>query len=139
MRVGFIHGVMNTDNISISGETIDYGPCAFMDEYHPQGLQLHRPPGRYAYKHQPDMAAGTWRSSPTLLPLIGDDGERAMSAHASARRLRHPFDRLRRLRAKIGLTAPATATSNSLMTYSDGWPNTTPTLPTVSPRGSDAR
>jgi len=43
MLVGFIHGVMNTDNMALSGETIDYGPCAFMDKYTEHGIQLHRP------------------------------------------------------------------------------------------------
>ena len=57
MRVGFIHGVMNTDNMTISGETIDYGPCAFMDTYDPQTVfssidQL----GRYAYFNQPSIS-----------------------------------------------------------------------------------
>ena len=59
MRVGFIHGVMNTDNMTISGETIDYGPCAFMDQYHPKTVfssidKL----GRYAYSNQPPITNG---------------------------------------------------------------------------------
>jgi hypothetical protein len=61
MRVGFIHGVMNTDNMAISGETIDYGPCAFMDEYHPGTVfsSIDRG-GRYAYANQPRLRSGTW-------------------------------------------------------------------------------
>ena len=57
MTIGFIHGVMNTDNMSIAGETIDYGPCAFMDAYHPttvfSSIDEH---GRYAYANQPPIA-----------------------------------------------------------------------------------
>ena len=80
MRVGFIHGVMNTDNMAISGETIDYGPCAFMDEYHPATVFSsidHR--GRYAYGNQPAIAQWNLaRLAETLLPLIDDDSERAI-------------------------------------------------------------
>ncbi len=72
MRVGFIHGVMNTDNMTISGETIDYGPCAFMDNYDPKTVFSsidHY--GRYAYGNQPDIT--NWnllRFAETLIPLI---------------------------------------------------------------------
>nr|WP_312941634.1 YdiU family protein [Oscillibacter sp.] len=77
--VGFIHGVMNTDNMSISGETIDYGPCAFMDVYQPatvfSSIDTH---GRYAYENQPKMAAWNLaRFAETLLPLIHDDTNKA--------------------------------------------------------------
>ena len=72
MRVGFIHGVMNTDNMTISGETIDYGPCAFMDIYDPKtvfsSIDHH---GRYAYGNQPDIT--NWnllRFAETLIPFI---------------------------------------------------------------------
>lgn len=70
--VGFIHGVMNTDNMTISGETIDYGPCAFMDDYDPatvfSSIDVH---GRYAYGNQPNMAAWNLsRFAETLLPLL---------------------------------------------------------------------
>lgn len=78
--VGFIHGVMNTDNMSISGETIDYGPCAFMDVYHPttvfSSIDIH---GRYAYENQPKMAAWNLaRLAETLLPLLHDDENKAV-------------------------------------------------------------
>jgi serine/tyrosine/threonine adenylyltransferase len=80
MRVGFIHGVMNTDNMALSGETIDYGPCAFMDEYHPATVFSsidHR--GRYAYANQPAIAQWNLaRLAETLLPLIDADVERAV-------------------------------------------------------------
>ncbi len=75
MQLGFIHGVMNTDNMTVSGEAIDYGPCAFMDAYHPETVfsSIDRN-GRYAYQNQP--AIGQWnlaRLAETLLPLFNDD------------------------------------------------------------------
>lgn len=75
MHVGFIHGVMNTDNMAISGETIDYGPCAFMDGFHPATVfsSIDRQ-GRYAWNNQPRIAH--WNLSElarTLLPLLGED------------------------------------------------------------------
>ena len=75
MLVGFVHGVMNTDNMTISGETIDYGPCAFMDAYDPATVFSsidHR--GRYAYGAQPAVAGwNLTRFAETLLPLLSDD------------------------------------------------------------------
>jgi len=78
--VGFIHGVMNTDNMAISGETIDYGPCAFMDTYDPatvfSSIDQY---GRYAYGNQPSI--GGWnlaRFAETLLPLLHDNKEKAI-------------------------------------------------------------
>lgn len=78
--VGFIHGVMNTDNMTISGETIDYGPCAFMNIYHPSTVfsSIDRN-GRYAYGNQPNI--GAWnlaRFAETLLPLIHKDKEQSI-------------------------------------------------------------
>jgi uncharacterized protein YdiU (UPF0061 family) len=77
MALGFIHGVMNTDNMAISGETIDYGPCAFMDEFHPGKVFSsidHQ--GRYAWNKQPEMAHWNLvRLAEALLPLFGDDKE----------------------------------------------------------------
>ncbi|NSX56381.1 protein adenylyltransferase SelO [Parasulfitobacter algicola] len=74
MGVGFIHGVMNTDNCQIAGETIDYGPCAFMDDYHPmQVFSSIDHYGRYAYAKQPDIAAWNLAQFATaLLPLMPD-------------------------------------------------------------------
>ncbi len=80
MRVGFIHGVMNTDNMAISGETIDYGPCAFMDRYDPNTVfsSIDRN-GRYAYVNQPVIAQWNLaRLADTLLPLIDPDPEKAV-------------------------------------------------------------
>ncbi|BCZ45955.1 UPF0061 protein [Clostridium gelidum] len=77
--VGFIHGVMNTDNVSISGETIDYGPCAFMDNYDPATVfsSIDRQ-GRYAYGNQPYIAGWNLaRFAETLLPLLHDNKEKA--------------------------------------------------------------
>ncbi|MFD2672997.1 protein adenylyltransferase SelO [Marinicrinis sediminis] len=78
--VGFIHGVMNTDNMTISGETIDYGPCAFMDVYHPEtvfsSIDRH---GRYAYGNQPKIASwNLTRFAESLLPLIHQDEQEAI-------------------------------------------------------------
>lgn len=78
--VGFIHGVMNTDNMAISGETIDYGPCAFMDTYDPATVfsSIDRE-GRYAYGNQPGIAEWNLaRFAETLLPLFDDDSEKAI-------------------------------------------------------------
>jgi serine/tyrosine/threonine adenylyltransferase len=81
MRVGFIHGVMNTDNMAISGETIDYGPCAFMDHYHPSTVfSSIDHGGRYAYANQPAIAQWNLaRLAETLLPLIDADTDKAVS------------------------------------------------------------
>jgi uncharacterized protein YdiU (UPF0061 family) len=80
MRVGFIHGVMNTDNMAISGETIDYGPCAFMDHYHPNTVfSSIDHAGRYAYANQPGIAQWNLaRLAETLLPLIDADTGKAI-------------------------------------------------------------
>ena len=79
MHVGFVHGVMNTDNMTISGETIDYGPCAYIDAYDPDAvfssIDTH---GRYAYGKQPLIARwNLGRLAKTLLPLINADMNRA--------------------------------------------------------------
>jgi uncharacterized protein YdiU (UPF0061 family) len=82
LLVGFIHGVMNTDNCSVSGETIDYGPCAFMDAYDPatvfSSIDRH---GRYAYGNQPRMVHwNLTRLAEAMLPLLGSDQEAAIAA-----------------------------------------------------------
>ncbi len=80
MQLGFIHGVMNTDNMSISGETIDYGPCAFMDSYdHNKVFSSIDRHGRYAYSNQPGI--GLWnltRLAESLLPLLADNTDEAV-------------------------------------------------------------
>jgi serine/tyrosine/threonine adenylyltransferase len=81
LLVGFIHGVMNTDNTSISGETIDYGPCAFMDHYDPAAVfSSIDEQGRYAYANQPRIALwNLTRLAECLLPLLSDDQEKAIA------------------------------------------------------------
>ena len=90
----FVHGVMNTDNMTISGETIDYGPCALMEAYDPNTVFSSIDSwGRYAYANQP--AAAGWnlaRFAETPLPLIDDDTERAIElAQATLGKLRRPL------------------------------------------------
>lgn len=80
MQIGFIHGVMNTDNVSIAGETLDFGPCAFMDAYDPatvfSAIDEH---GRYAYGNQPPIARwNLTRLAEALLPLLAEDTDRAV-------------------------------------------------------------
>ena len=86
LLVGFVHGVMNTDNTSIAGETIDYGPCAFMDAYDPATVFSsidHL--GRYAYGNQPRIAQWNLaRLAEALLPLLGEDEDAALAAAREA-------------------------------------------------------
>ena len=81
MLVGFVHGVMNTDNMTISGETIDYGPCAFMDAFDPKTVFSSIDSwGRYAYGNQPTVAGWNLaRFAEALLPLIADEQERGIA------------------------------------------------------------
>ena len=108
MRVGFIHGVMNTDNMAISGETIDYGPCAFMDKYDPKTVfSSIDHGGRYAYANQPGIAQwNVARMAETLLPLIDSDIDKAVSlATEVVESFTAQFDThfLEAMRRKIGL------------------------------------
>lgn len=86
MLVGFVHGVMNTDNMSIAGETIDYGPCAFMDAYDPaMVLSAIDRQGRYAYGNQPGIALwNLTRLAEALLPLLAEDQDGAIAAAEAA-------------------------------------------------------
>lgn len=112
MRIGFIHGVMNTDNVSIAGETIDYGPCAFMDAYDPNAVFSsidHQ--GRYAFRNQPVIAQWNLaRFAETLLPLIDQDTDKAIEL---ATEVIEPFIAdfdacfLAGMRRKVGLSAAA--------------------------------
>ncbi len=112
MQLGFIHGVMNTDNMSVAGETIDYGPCAFMDffDHHQVYSSIDRDV-RYAYNNQPGI--GAWnlsRLAETLLPLFYDDLDK--SVEIAEEILQRYFERynqewLSGFRAKCGLTAVA--------------------------------
>jgi len=102
MAVGFIHGVMNTDNCAISGETIDYGPCAFLDDYHPDTVFSsidHQ--GRYAYSNQPGIVV--WNLAQLATSLIQAAVEQATEiVHAMPGLIEAA--RMRRFRAKLGLT-----------------------------------
>jgi len=86
MHVGFVHGVMNTDNMAISGETIDYGPCAFMDAYDPATVfSSIDTRGRYAYSNQPAIAQWNLaRLAETLIPLLDTDETRAIELAKTA-------------------------------------------------------
>ncbi|MGJ8696282.1 MAG: protein adenylyltransferase SelO [Verrucomicrobiaceae bacterium] len=86
MSIGFIHGVMNTDNMSLTGETIDYGPCAFMDRYNPaQKYSFIDRQGRYAYQNQPGIAQwNLTRLAEALLPLLGEDEDSAVASAKDA-------------------------------------------------------
>ena len=110
MQLGFIHGVMNTDNMTISGETIDYGPCAFMDNYHPgKTFSSIDHQGRYAYANQGPIAHwNLTRFAETLLPILDDDPEQAVSEAESALDAFadiHRIELQRRFLAKIGIEA----------------------------------
>ncbi len=108
IHAGFIHGVMNTDNMALSGETIDYGPCAFMDAYDPatvfSSIDRH---GRYAYARQPDIARWNLaRLAEAMLPLLDPDGEKAVDmANAALGSFETLFQHhwLDGMRKKIGL------------------------------------
>jgi uncharacterized protein YdiU (UPF0061 family) len=84
--VGFIHGVMNTDNMALSGETLDYGPCAFMEVYDPATVfSSIDQGGRYAYANQPPIAQWNLaRLAEAMLPLFGDDTDRAVERASTA-------------------------------------------------------
>lgn len=108
MLVGFVHGVMNTDNMTISGETIDYGPCAFMDDYDARALfSSIDQDGRYSYSNQPAMAQ--WdlaRFAETLLPFIDEDTDKAIElATTEIKAFWEQFRAhwLQGMRAKIGM------------------------------------
>ena len=81
MSIGFVHGVMNTDNMTISGETIDYGPCAFIDEYHPESVYSSiDEQGRYAYCNQPGISQWNLaRFAESILTLIDESEDKAIS------------------------------------------------------------
>ena len=109
MQVGFIHGVMNTDNTALSGETIDFGPCAFMDAYDPAtSFSAIDEYGRYAYANQPAIAQWNLaRFAETLLPLVDPDPERALelaSEAISAFTARYQAHWLAGMREKVGLS-----------------------------------
>lgn len=110
MLVGFVHGVMNTDNSTLSGETIDYGPCAFLDQYGAGAVfSSIDHGGRYAFGNQPHI--GKWnlaRMGEALLRLLSDDREQAVQiVHEALELYQSQFDAqyLKGMRAKLGLSA----------------------------------
>jgi protein adenylyltransferase len=114
MLIGFVHGVMNTDNTTISGETIDYGPCAFMEAYDPDTVFSSIDAwGRYAYGNQPAIAGWNLaRFAETLLPLLSDNVEEAVAfAEESFGIFQTEYDATwsSGMRAKLGLPASVEA------------------------------
>jgi serine/tyrosine/threonine adenylyltransferase len=110
LGVGFVHGVMNTDNTAISGETLDYGPCAFLDEYDPdKKFSSIDHQGRYAFSNQPRIAHWNMiRLAEALLSLLSEDEEEAVRlATERLQRFSATFEaaHLRVLRAKLGLAS----------------------------------
>src|SRR5476649_1474883 len=108
LLIGFIHGVMNTDNTSISGETIDYGPCAFLDAYDPATVfSSIDEQGRYAYANQPRIALwNLTRLAECLLPLLSDEQDKAIAdAQSALGEFAEKFDAAYQagLRSKLGL------------------------------------
>ncbi len=109
MLVGFVHGVMNTDNMAISGETIDYGPCAFMDTFNPGAVYSSIDTGgRYAYANQPGIAEwNLTRLAEALLPLLHEDQEQAVALAVDslgAFRPQYSAAWLAGMKAKLGLS-----------------------------------
>ena len=114
MNMGFIHGVMNTDNVSIAGETIDYGPCAFMDDFHPDRVfSSIDQTGRYAYSNQPRVAHWNLvQFAQSLLPLlserIGDEKEAVEQAQLAINAYPLHYEKAYQtgFNAKLGLGEP---------------------------------
>lgn len=117
MNIGFIHGVQNTDNVTVSGETIDYGPCAFIEGFDPgASFSSIDEGGRYAYGRQPTISKWNMaRLAEALLPLIADDPDRAVEL---ATEILDTYDGmygrrwLEGVRSKLGLSSPDTAAAD---------------------------
>jgi uncharacterized protein YdiU (UPF0061 family) len=126
MNVGFIHGVMNTDNMTLSGETIDYGPCAFVETYDPAAVfSSIDTQGRYAFGNQPNIARWNLaRFAETLLPLLADDVE---DARAQAMQVLDAFPAVYRAsllagqRGKLGITRIEGADDAADAALADDW------------------
>ncbi|MFG1413764.1 YdiU family protein [Xanthobacter sp. VTT E-85241] len=146
MSLGFIHGVMNTDNMAVSGETIDYGPCAFLDAYDPAKVYSSIDEfGRYAYGNQPRIAVWNLaRLAEALLPLIDADADRAIASTEEVLRGFAPrFEEahLGRMRAKLGLATAvaedAGLIDDLLATMHEGRADFTLTFRALSQHASD--
>ena len=127
MSVGFVHGVMNTDNMALSGETLDFGPCAFLDAYDPDAtFSSIDTAGRYRFGHQPAIAQwNLTRLAECLLPLVPGDPEDAVAAASGILdgwvdpfAAAHP----RRFAAKLGLPGPSALPGASGLGGSSGLP-----------------
>ena len=153
MLVGFVHGVMNTDNMAVSGETIDYGPCAFMEAYDPATVfSSIDTRGRYAYGNQPAIAQwNLTRLAETLIPLLHAEETSAIELAKSAiGRFAHHYQQhwLAGMRRKLGLfteEAADTALIESLLTwmqqtkadFTNTFAGLAPALPADDPRRAD--
>jgi uncharacterized protein YdiU (UPF0061 family) len=120
MLVGFIHGVMNTDNMAVSGETIDYGPCAFMDAFDPATVfSSIDHGGRYAYGNQPRVALWNLaRLAETLIPLVDADADGAVAAATEVLETfpdRYGEHRARGMAAKLGVESEDAALGDDLL------------------------
>jgi uncharacterized protein YdiU (UPF0061 family) len=130
ISVGFVHGVMNTDNMALSGETIDYGPCAFIDAYDPatvfSSIDRH---GRYAFGNQPPIAQWNLaRLAETLLPLLDDEESKAIELAEAAIQsftTRHQHHWLAIMGAKLGLFDPTPADTALIKSLLDWMQQTT--------------
>ena len=146
MLVGFVHGVMNTDNCSVAGETIDYGPCAFMDVYRPDTVfSSIDQGGRYAYANQPRIAHWNLaRFGETLLPLLAGDSDTALAMAnetLSSFQPRYGQALLGGMRRKLGLftdePSDAALAQELLNAMAEGRADFTATFRALDP-GSDA-
>jgi uncharacterized protein YdiU (UPF0061 family) len=148
MLVGFIHGVLNTDNTAISGETIDYGPCAFLDAYHPDKVfSSIDQSARYAFSNQP--AVIKWnlaRFAEALIPLLAENpAEAVQAAEASIARFDDNFRRayFHGMRRKLGLSLEVDGDfeiiSDLLSRMADNQADFTLTFRNLSEVGSDAQ
>lgn len=120
MLVGFVHGVMNTDNMTISGETIDYGPCAFMEAFDPQTVfSSIDSMGRYAYGNQPAIALWNLaRFAEALLPLLAEDQDTAVGMAEESLggfRIRYEQRWAEGMRAKLGIPGAAVGQADALV------------------------
>jgi uncharacterized protein YdiU (UPF0061 family) len=129
MLIGFIHGVLNTDNVSIPGETIDYGPCAFIDEYHPETVfSSIDDQGRYRFSRQPHITQWNLaRFGETLLPLLGNDSSSLERARVALEDTLGSFNTLyfdfwsQGMARKLGLSLASEADNRDVAQLIEDW------------------